>query len=202
MGNREDKTSIEKAPRLKLPYKQHLIRTTFRISQQGHDAITNVSKIYGMKNADVFDMASSLVQEFNKKGMDLSSVKDISGISIRKTYLINKISLSRLRKLAGEMKTSRDLLIDKLVTTLKTLLDKESDERNIKYRNALKEIISPFLGQTEKLEKQLKIKLGEDDPITSRFGIIILLIKNLSMAIEKNINKGVPIDPDDYSQNS
>lgn len=202
MGNKKDETRIEKTPGLKLPSKQHLVRTTFRISQQGHDAIKSVSKIYGMKNADVFDMASSLIKELNTKGIDLSSVKDISGKSLRKTYLINKITLSRLRKLSDEIKTSRDLLIDKMAIILKTLLDKELTEKHTKYRNVLEKIIKPFWEQAEKLEKKLKKELGEDDPIISRFGFIIVLIMNLSMAIEENINNGVPIDPDDYSQNS
>jgi len=202
MGNKEEEIRIEKTPGLKLPSKQHLVRTTFRISQQGNDAITSVSKMYGMKNADVFDMASSLVQELNKKGIDLSSVKDVSEKSMRKTYLIKKNTLSRLRKLADEIKTSRDLLIDKMVIILKTLLDKELTKKHTKYRNVLEKFINPFWEQAEKLEKQLKKELGEDDPIISRFGFIIVLIMNLSMAIEENINKGISIDPDDYSQNS
>lgn len=202
MTKKIEEIKIEKSSGLKLTPKQYPLRTTFRISQEGHAAIKSVSEKYGMKNADVFDMASSLINEIYQKGIDLSSVKDVSEKTIRKTYLINKTTLSKLRKLANEIKLPRDLLIDKMVIILKIMLDKELSAKHTKYRNALEKTIKPFWRHAEKIENLLKKELGEDDPITSRFGFIIILIMNLSMAIEENINKGVPIDPNDFSQNS
>lgn len=196
------KDAIEKTPSVKLPPKQNLLRTTFRISQEGHDAIKIISKKYGIKNAEVFNMASSLIQEINQNKIDLTSLKRIKGKTLRKTYLIDKLTLSKLRKFASEMNISRDLILDKMAIILKTLLDKELTEKHRKYSNVLENIINPLLNQTEKLEKQLKKELEEDDPIISRFGLIIVMIINLSMAIESNINNGIPIDPNNYSQNS
>jgi hypothetical protein len=42
--------------------------------------------------------------------------------------------------------------------------------------------------------------LGDDDPISNRFGFITILAMNLQSAIEHELKEGTPIDPDDYSQ--
>lgn len=191
---------LEKTSGIRLPSKQHLTRTTFRITQEGHDAIGIMSKNYGMKNADVLDMASSLLHEV--KGIDNASFSNMKGKLTRKTYLINKLALSKLEKMAKELKSSRDSLVDNMVITLKAVLDRELSRKHSNYQTVLDKIINPFWGQAEDIERQLKKALGEDDPITNRFGFIIVLIMNLSMAIEENINSGVPIDPSDFSQSS
>src|SRR5262249_52967411 len=41
---------------------------------------------------------------------------------------------------------------------------------------------------------------GDESPICTRFGSVMVVLENLRSAIEANMNEGVPIDPDDMSQ--
>ncbi len=68
-----------------------------------------------------------------------------------------------------------------------------TDKKHKDYQSVLTDIINPFWGYAEKIEKKLKEKLGEDDPIVSKFGSIIVNIMNLSMDIESYLQEGTPI---------
>lgn len=69
--------------------------------------------------------------------------------------------------------------------------------RKAKRKEALK-IITEFISQAGDVEDHLQKILDGDDPICSRFGIVMVVLGNLQSAIEDNINEEVPIDPHDF----
>lgn len=200
--NKQGIKNLEKIEDISLPVRRQPVRTTFRISKAAHDAIKQVSKIYKIKNTEVFDAFLPNFQEVKKqiKDLDMPSFSNIKGNATRKTYLINKSTLLNIEKAAKEEKISRDSFVDFMSLALKILCDTKSSKEKSKYEKVLEEIINPFLKHAEKIEKDIIKELGNDDPAVSRFGLIIILIMHLSGAIENYLNNGVAIDPDDFSQ--
>lgn len=200
--NKQGIKNLEKIEDISLPVRRQPVRTTFRISKAAHAAIKHVSKVYKIKNTEVFDWFLPIFQGLKKdeksgSGMSSYSVNDNA---TRKTYLINKSTLLNIEKVAKEKKISRDSFVDFMSLALKILCDMKSSKEKSKYEKVLEEIINPFLKHAEKIEKDIIKELGNDDPVVSRFGLIIILIMHLSGAIENYLNNGVAIDPDDFSQ--
>ena len=136
----------------------------------------------------------------NEKSIELPSRSQTVENKTRKTYVIDKKTLSAINKASEKSKIPRDTLIDGLAIVSKKIIDLTIAERDKKYRNVFNNIISPFWIHAGKIEKELIKELGDDDPIVSRFGLIIVLIMNLSFAIESYLKNGSPIDPNDFSQ--
>lgn len=69
--------------------------------------------------------------------------------------------------------------------------------RKAKREEALK-IITEFESQAGDVEDHLEKILDSDDPICSRFGVVMVVLMNLRSAIETNIDEEVPIDPNEF----
>lgn len=183
---------------LALPVAQkNIVRTTFNLSQKGHGAIGEIANTLNKKNAEVFETMMAI---FNKIGNDLPLSSTDTENKTRKTYVIDKKTLSAINKASKESKIPRDALIDNLAQNVKRIIELLSSEKDKKYTDVLKKIINPFWIEAEKIEKTLIKELGDDDPVVNRFGLIIVIIMNLSMAIENYLNNGEPIDPEDFAQ--
>jgi len=64
------------------------------------------------------------------------------------------------------------------------------------HEKALK-MINSYWEEGEKLDKSLERLLDKDDPIISRFGMVNVVLMNLSSAIKNELDTGVLIDPED-----
>lgn len=189
--NRVSKTSLSE---------KQSVRTTFKLSESSNNAIDWLIKTNNLKPKEVFDLMCSnenLVDfaiEAVKKNGTSSSTKQT-----RKTFVISKQVLRLLNRYSEKHKLSRDLIVENLILLFKALLEKHAEEEKQREEKALT-IISDFWSKAESVEKQLKDLLDDDSPILDRFGYVIVLLMNLSSAIESKLSGGVPIDPDDMSQ--
>lgn len=177
----------------KLPLKQQLIRTTFRFTKEGHDSIRKLSKLQGKKNAEIFETLIQVFEIFKKKIKDFSLPSSKESKAIRKTYVIKKNTLNKFNDISKKEKIKRDQLIDTMAQVLMVIAEEETDKKHSEYQSVLHDIINPFWGNAEEIGKKLKEKLGEDDPIVSQFGTVIVHIMNLSMEIESYLQEGTPI---------
>lgn len=184
---------LKDIPSFKLPEKQQFTRTTFRFSKKGHDAIRKLSKLQGKKNADIFDTLIQLFEILKKDIKDFSLHINEETKTIRKTYVIKKTTLQKFNDISKKEGIKRDHFIDKMAQVLMIIAEKETDKKHKEYQSVLTDIINPFWGYAEEIEKKLKEKLGEDDPIVSKFGIIIVNIMNLSSDIKSYLEEGTPI---------
>ena len=71
--------------------------------------------------------------------------------------------------------------------------DKKLNEKALK-------LVAKVHSEASKTETKLKELLGINHPIVSRFSYIMVILENLDSTIEANVEDGVPIDPDDFSQ--
>jgi len=189
--NRVSKTSLSE---------KQSVRTTFRLSDSGNNAIDWLIKANNLKPKEVFDIIctnDSLVEiaiEAAKKNKKSGSTNQT-----RKTVVISKRVLRLLNKLSNDEGLSRDVIVENLILLFKARLEKHSEEEKKKEEKA-DVIISDFWGKAEAVEKQLKKLLDDDNPILDRFSLVIVVVMNLALAIESKLSDDTPIDPGDMSQ--
>lgn len=175
-------------------------RTTFKLSKKALDAFDWITEVYGINTKEVFDLLCS-AQELEK--YVIKFVKEQGEIDtknwIRKTFVIDKQSLTYLNKISNTHGLSRDLMIEKMILFYQALLEKHLEEVKENEKEALK-IISSFWDESQNSMEKLIQLLDDNHPIRSRFGIIQIIIENLHSAITSKLSEGTPIDPDDFSQ--
>jgi hypothetical protein len=179
---------------LKLPRKQQLVRTTLQLSKPGHEAIKKVSKLQGMRNAEVFESMTIVSQKLDQEMIKTLFASDDKSEKSRKTYVIKKDTLSQIMSFSNEIKVSRDLFINKMAQLLSYIYDDERRNREKKYRDILENIIEPFEEKAYEVEAQLIKELGKDDPVISGFGLSLIHMDMLKLAIYDHIANGTPIN--------
>jgi hypothetical protein len=173
------------------------VRTTFKISNETNDSLNTLQKELKIKPKELLDIICS-----NEKLIQVTTKIDdgLCGImNKRKTLVISKQALQFFSQKSSDFKVPRDILFNKIILTFKQMIDDVLEKEKEKEQKA-EEILSDFWEKAEKIEKQLKELLGDDNPITERFGLIYNVIMNLSSAINNKLTEGKPIDPDDMSQ--
>lgn len=182
------------------------VRTTFRLSKEGNEALGWLARQQKVTMKDVLDASLEILGE-------LLSYDDFSpevsfkiwgiGISdsneprvIRKTLVLTRGTLKRLKLLSEKLSIHRDVLIDKAILySKKQISDHEEDTRE-KHQKAL-ELIANLESEISNVEISLLMILDIEDPIRYRFGYTVNTIMNLHQAIKDELEKGIPIDPDD-----
>lgn len=178
--------------------KQKVTRSTFRLRREVHQIITGLCELLGVKNADLFEKISNLI-ESKKLGEPISFERADKGT--RKTYVVKKGTLDKLDKMAKERKGSRDSLIENTVMQLMQIIKRGQADKKERYHKVHEKIIRPFIDRAQEIDHKLSKELdGHDDPIVRRFGRVIIILMNLDMAIEHFMKDETPIDPDDESQ--
>ena len=181
--------------------KQPVVHSTFRLSQEAHNAIKELGDVLNIKNAELFDRLLIFFEGSQTSKIPVTLDGPRNAATIRKTYVVKKDTLTKLSKFAKDKKTTRDFLIERTANAFGKILEDVRLREKERYRNVLEKTINPFWSQAEDIEGRLREKLGHD-PIVSRFAYVIIDLMNLSMAIESYLEKGTPIDPDDSSQQS
>ena len=183
------------------PSRKRSVRTTFRLEKDTFSNMESLSKYYKITKKELIEFLVDTVQTFadsSEQGESLLNRIDnkTSGQTqkadlIRKTQVISKKSLNTLNKLSNDTGFSRDQLIKFAV-----IIHKFNFKRTRKnHEKALKDI-KKLVSKIEETEKTLKKYLDPNDPVLTRFGNIPVIANNLSLAIESEINEGVPVDPD------
>lgn len=182
------------------------VRTTFRFSEKAEDALDRLSKTTKVTKKDILDRFARLVLKDDAlTAMLIKEAKEAATVTVgqdlgdRKTWVLTKAALTLIKSTAQKTGMSRDALAESLVLFADALIKAANQQRPKKHKEAQK-VIENFQRHAEQIEDQLGELLGEDDPIYMRFGFVVTILMNLSMAIEAEMEKGTPIDPDDMSQ--
>ena len=179
------------------------VRTSFRLSEAGKDALKWLAKHHGITAKDVFDKfcQDSVIEIYADMASKTRNDQTPPKNSVRKTLVISKGALKTLKTLkefSKKHKIRRDEIVDFslifLQSVTKQVLEKEQENNP----RAL-EIISQFITQADSVEEKLQ-EILVSNPILDRFSSVMIILENLRSAIESNLKEGTPIDPDDFSQ--
>lgn len=194
------------------------VRTSFRLSREGSEALIWLAQDANVKFQGVLThIAGALFISKTMRDAKKSPESEQDSLlnkvveaarnldpksrdsSARKTYAVNKQVLRIFSSIAKSSDMPRDLLVDLALKIKKAERQAKIDTLKKRYEEAMQEI-DALWGQAEALEKRLRKLLDEDDPILNRFSMSIVVLMNLSLAIESSLKTGAPIDRDDISQ--
>lgn len=179
--------------KLTLEPKKKTVHTTFKLSQEGHDAIRTLTGSEG-KNADVIELVVKAVAVLGEAKVLNVLPKSLDGELSRKTYVVKRDTLSKLTELAKTGNLSRDVIVDKICISLAGI-HKEKILNQIKNYDEFKGKVQIIINQFDNLEKEVAEQLGKDDPLRQALSMLSDFTSRLSGDIKKYIETGEPIDP-------
>ena len=202
MGKKTKQNLAEKTLSIDINYTdRQSVRTSFRLSEAGIDALKWLAKHHGITAKDVFDKfcQDSVIEIYADMASKTRDDQTPPKKSVRKTLVISKGALKTLNDFSNKNQISRDELVDSSLIFLQ-LVTKEMLKKEHENNPRALEIISEFIAQADSVEEKLQEILVSYNPILTRFGAVIVILDCLQSTIESNLKDGTPIDPDDFSQ--
>jgi hypothetical protein len=162
------------------------VRATFKLSARAIDVISIVAAQLGIKQKSLFDHLIEDVQSLNVIANEIEDEVFDALDRIQKTFVISRRTLSCLEQTSRQFNAPRDALVEYSIQRLLPVIAKER-ERHSKRKEILNDI-------NAHLEQGLKILLGEDDPVYSRFETAMQSLVNSQSHIENYVKKGSVIE--------
>lgn len=181
------------------------IRVTLRISEECGNDILWLARYCKTTQKGVFDIIarSRLVRQTKENDVLLSALIS-SGVEarrklakVRKAQVMSRNAQKFFGMLSKQYSVSRDILIEALLRATRIIAETDRQPIVEKHKEALK-IVNAFWKEADIIENKLKELLGDEDPIINRFGYVIIYIMNLSNSISKEIEEGIPVDPEEF----
>ena len=180
-------------------------RTTFRVRVDVIESLNWMKDNFNMTGKNLIEAIIKTFDQFEKNNTNIFQfLKEEAGgnkfdimEAKRRTMVLSKETLRILNDLSQKIKTSRDLLLNGAIITFKILYDlqiKETREKHKKILDILERVDMHLL----KIETNMKKLLGENDPIFNRFGYVMVILENLISDINKELETGEPVNPDEY----
>lgn len=172
--------------------KERSVRATFQISREGYESLQWLQEHQGRSIKMLLSSAiTRLLPELNEFSENM-----LPSDRVKKTIVLTKVALDKLNSVSRQRKIPRDAIISYLIVILKSVIEWSNEENKEKHK-AAGTLIDDFWEKANQAEKELIKICGEDDPIVSRFGFVIVLLMNLSLAIDEELKNGTPIDADE-----
>lgn len=182
--------------------KKMFVRTSFNLSTYAHNVIKESSEYFNLKNAEFLELTTNNFDAAAKGELDKwVSAKKEGDKKFRKTYLVEKNTLTKLEEVAEKYKIARDLILEKTVLVIKGIVDKHKESIKEAFKYAIDggggdvQIgLDGALQGVEEVEDYLEEYFSDDDPILVRLDKIVSELKDLIEAMRKYIDEGKPIE--------
>jgi hypothetical protein len=181
------------------------VRTTFTITKEGNEALSWIISTHIKKIGSIIDLVCKLFSRpIKNEGFDWAvafierakETKDQVKRDVRRTMVLSDKSLFELNSLAKKHGIPRDVILDRGFCMVFDIMKHSSEVQRKVYEEIALKKIKYLWAEAEKVERELKKSLNEDDPVLIRLGYPIVLYNNLCIAIENYLENGTPIDPD------
>ncbi len=171
-------------------------RTTVNLDQRALDAFEQLREKQGLKTREAIEVA---VESFcNNDVLEVVAKlePDFFDYVARKSVVIAPESLRNLNEIAKRSSHSRDLLLN-LCLILTSLAFEKIEEARPGYLKVIYKKLKDISSEINTLEQEAKGLLEENDPVSWRLGKIAVVTDDLVMALNDEIHRGVPVDPDE-----
>jgi len=170
------------------------VRTTFRLSKEANEALGWLARQQKVTMKDVLDASLEILGKllsyddfppefgFDIWGIDIPDSNEPR--VIRKTLVLSRGTLKRLKFLSEKLSKPRDVLIDKAILYSKKQISDQEEDTKENHKNVLEPLSS-----IESDIVNVMMLLDEGDPINSQLGYIVQNISNLCQAIEDELEK-------------
>ncbi len=181
------KTQIDREVSKSSLLEQRSVRTTFKLSESGKNALDWLINSTKLKPKELFD--AMLIKE-NRIGAAMDYAVGEAGSrptkQIRKTLVVSKRALRLLNRYSQKQKIARDVIVENLILLFKALIESIAEKEKQQEKKAL-DLIYDFASSASSLEEKLKTMLDEDNPIVDGFGIVVITLDNFLHEIEDSL---------------
>lgn len=184
----------------RLRIKPSTVRTTVAFSTEAKEDLVRLKEDWNLTPKEIFDgifNSDKLADLVTLAAGQMEHQKQPRKNQV--TIVISESSQTFLKKLAKKLAMPRDHIVMVSLGVMAGLLEKSRIDRITNHKKALK-----ILKETEDFLNskggELRMLLGEDDPLESRFQYLDVILMNLLFAVDSEIENGTPIDPTDFSQ--
>jgi hypothetical protein len=147
------------------------VRATFRLTQGCIEAISILSIQMGIKQKSLFDHIAEDIESLKSIAREIKQTKIKNQGQIQKTFVISRKSLASLDKISNMFNASIDGLVEYSIQRLLPIINKERRKHEIRKEFLIK--IKKHFQQGEKMLKDIRKQLGDDDPIIDKFAMVI-----------------------------
>lgn len=168
------------------------VRASFRLTEGCIDAINIVATQMGIKQKSLFDHLAEDIEGLKSIARELKHKKIKTQHHVQKTYVISRKSLASFDETAMLFNTPRDALVERSIQRLLPIIKKEREKHEKRKKFLLR--IKNHFGEGEKILGDIQRQLGDDDPIISKYALIMSGYKSVKDHIEKFINKSKNIE--------
>lgn len=168
------------------------VRATFRLSERAVEALSIVSFHLGIKQKSLFDHLLEDMEALNLIAERFKSGEFTQPNRIQRTYVLSRRTLTTLDQVAKSFHTPRDALVEYSIQRLLPVIANEREKHRLR-KEVLTEM-TQYLRMGEKILKNAREWLGEEDPVYDRFETAISVLLNAHNDIQSFVEKGKVIE--------
>ena len=168
------------------------VRATFRLSERAVEALSIVSFHLGIKQKSLFDHLLEDLEALNLIAERFKSAEFTQPNRMQKTYVLSKRTLTSLDRVAKSFDTPRDALVEYSIQRLLPVIAKEREKHRL--RKEVFAEMTQFLRAGEKILKNARVRLGEEDPVYDRFETAMGVLLNAHNDVQSFVERGEIIE--------
>ncbi len=168
------------------------VRATFRLSERAIEALSIVSFHLGIKQKSLFDHLLEDMEALNLIAERFKSAEFTQPNRIQKTYVLSRRTLISLDQVAKSFDTPRDALVEYSIQRLLPVIAKEREKHRL--RKEVFAEMTQYLRVGEKILKNARERLGDEDPVYDRFETAITVLLNAHNDIQSFVERGKVIE--------
>jgi len=164
------------------------VRATFRLTEDAINTLSILSIQLGIKQKSLFDHLLEDDESLDLIAREIESEIFNPPNRVQKTYVLSKRTLACLERISRSYRTPRDALVEYSIRRLLPLINREREKHQKRKEILVK--LGEFLKEGEKILKDSREYLGEEDPVHDRLLTAMNILANTYDHIESFIEKG------------
>jgi hypothetical protein len=168
------------------------VRATFRLTGGCIDAMSIVAAQLGIKQKSLFDHLAEDIQSLESIAREIKNKKLKKQNRTQKTFVISRRSLSSLEEISKLFNAPRDALVEHSIQRLLPIINKEREKHE--KRKVFLSRINKHFKEGEKILNDIKKQLGDDDPISNKFEMVMSGYETAKSNIKTFIDRGKSIE--------
>ena len=168
------------------------VRATFKLSEKAIDAISIVSVHLGIKQKSLFDHLAEDLKTLELIAHEIKNTAINPYNRVQKTFVISKRSLSSLDEISKIFNAPRDVLVELSIKRLLPIINRERKKHEKRKEFLAK--INRHYKEGEKILSGIRKQLGDDDPIITKFEMVMSSYETAKSNIEAFIDRSKGIE--------
>jgi hypothetical protein len=168
------------------------VRATFKLTAKAIETMSAVSIHLGIKQKSLFDHLVDDIKALEVIAREVQTTKFDEPSRVQKTFVLSRRTLNSLELASVNFQTPRDALVEYSIQRLMPVITKEKEKHQ--KRKALLSRINEFLDSGEKIMREAREWLGEEDPVFDELARAMTVLLNARDDIAAFIDKGKIIE--------